>query len=199
MGRDSSVGIAKGWTVRGSNPGGDDIFRNCPDRSSGPLSLLYNGYRVFLEDKASWAWRWPPTPSSAEVKEKVELYLYSLFESSWSVVGWTLPIWYWYPWWDFEAVPSYYMEMDKTTRWLLGAVCLTVRPSSHLRLKHTKARPDTDTLPWTLHLILNVTCKYCLNRLVGSFLRFFCKLPSIRGTRLIVLMTSFICRSTGAR
>ena len=27
--------------------------------------------------KAVGAWRWPPTSSSAEVKEKVELYLYS--------------------------------------------------------------------------------------------------------------------------
>ena len=34
-GRDSSVGIATGmgWTVRGSNPGGGEIFRTCPDRS----------------------------------------------------------------------------------------------------------------------------------------------------------------------
>jgi hypothetical protein len=30
-----------------------------------------------------------PPPSSAEVRERVELYLYSLSEPSWSVVGWT--------------------------------------------------------------------------------------------------------------
>jgi len=36
-----------GWTVRGSNPGGGEIFRTCPDRPWGPSSLLYNGYRVF--------------------------------------------------------------------------------------------------------------------------------------------------------
>jgi len=36
-----------GWTVRGSNPGGGEIFRICPDRSWGPASLLYNGYRFF--------------------------------------------------------------------------------------------------------------------------------------------------------
>ena len=39
--------LAAGWAVRGSNPGGGKIFRPCPDRSWGPPSLLYNGYRVF--------------------------------------------------------------------------------------------------------------------------------------------------------
>jgi len=39
--------LATAWTVRGSNPSGDEIFRTCPDRPWGPPSLLYNGYRVF--------------------------------------------------------------------------------------------------------------------------------------------------------
>ena len=39
--------LATGWTVRGSNPSGGEIFRTCPDRPWGPPSLLYNGYRVF--------------------------------------------------------------------------------------------------------------------------------------------------------
>jgi hypothetical protein len=39
--------MPKGWTVRGSNPGGGEIFRTCPDRPWGPPSLLYNGYRIF--------------------------------------------------------------------------------------------------------------------------------------------------------
>ena len=39
--------LATGWTVRGSNPGGGEIFHTCPDRPWGPPSLLYNGYRVF--------------------------------------------------------------------------------------------------------------------------------------------------------
>jgi hypothetical protein len=43
----SLVGIATGWVVRGSNPGGDEIFRPCPDRPWDPSSLLYKGYRVF--------------------------------------------------------------------------------------------------------------------------------------------------------
>ena len=39
--------LATGWTVRGSNPGGVEIFRTCPDWPCGPPSLLYNEYRVF--------------------------------------------------------------------------------------------------------------------------------------------------------
>jgi hypothetical protein len=46
VGRDSSVGIATGWTVRGSNPGGGEIFLTRPDRPWGSPSLLYNRYRV---------------------------------------------------------------------------------------------------------------------------------------------------------
>ena len=39
--------LATGWTVRGSNPGGGEIFRTCPDWPWSPPTLLYNGYRVF--------------------------------------------------------------------------------------------------------------------------------------------------------
>jgi len=38
--------IATGWTVLGSNPGEDEIFRIRPDRPWCPPSLLYNGYRA---------------------------------------------------------------------------------------------------------------------------------------------------------
>jgi hypothetical protein len=38
-------------------------------------SLLYNAYQVFPRGKAAGVWRWPPTTSSAEVKERVELPL----------------------------------------------------------------------------------------------------------------------------
>jgi hypothetical protein len=73
VGRDRSVAqqLATGWTVRGSNPGGGEIIRTCPDRPWDPPNLLYNGYRVFSGGKAPGAWHWPPTPSSAEVKERV--------------------------------------------------------------------------------------------------------------------------------
>jgi hypothetical protein len=56
---------------------GGAIFRTRPYRPWGQPSLLYNGYRVIPGGKAIGAWRWTPTPSSAEVKERVELYFYS--------------------------------------------------------------------------------------------------------------------------
>ena len=58
----SVLRLATGFTDRWSVPGGGVIFRIRPDRSWGPLSLLYNGYRVFLGGIAAGAWRWPPTP-----------------------------------------------------------------------------------------------------------------------------------------
>ena len=48
--------LAPGWTVRGSNPGGGEIFRTRPDRPWGPPSLLYNGYRIFPRGKVAGAW-----------------------------------------------------------------------------------------------------------------------------------------------
>ena len=79
-GRDSSVGIATRYGLdgpEGSNPGGGDIFRTRPDRPWGPPNLLYNGYRVFPGGKAAGTWCWPPPPLfSAEVLNRVELYLY---------------------------------------------------------------------------------------------------------------------------
>jgi hypothetical protein len=78
----SVVGIAtgKGWTVRGSNPGGGEIFHTCPDRSWGPPSLLYNGYRVFPGGKERPGRDADPSPASSAVgHERVELYLYSLY------------------------------------------------------------------------------------------------------------------------
>jgi len=71
---------------------GGESFRTRPDRPCGPPSLLNNGYRVFPGSKAAGAWRWPPTPSSTEVNERVQLYLYSPSGTSWPVLGWTLTI-----------------------------------------------------------------------------------------------------------
>ena len=61
----SIVGIATGYGLGG--PGiesqwGGEIFRTCPDQPWGPPSLLYNGYRVFLELKSGWGATLTPHP-----------------------------------------------------------------------------------------------------------------------------------------
>ena len=56
---DIAFGIATSYGLDGpgSNQGGGEIFRNCPDRSWGPPILLYNGYLVFPGGKAAGEWR----------------------------------------------------------------------------------------------------------------------------------------------
>ena len=76
-----------GWTVGGSNPVGGDIFRTRSDRSWGQSSLLYNGYRFFPGVKRPGRGVELPPSSSAEVKERVQLYLYSTPESLWPLIG----------------------------------------------------------------------------------------------------------------
>jgi hypothetical protein len=94
VGRDSSVGIATPYSlgVPEIESRWGEIFRTHPDRPWGPPSFLYNGYRVVPGGKAAGAWRWLTTPSSAEVKERAELYLYSTSGPSWPVLGWTFPL-----------------------------------------------------------------------------------------------------------
>jgi hypothetical protein len=83
--------LATNWTIRGSNPGGGEIFRNIPDWPWGPPILLYSGYQVFFPrvKRPERGFDHPP-PSSADVKGRVELYLYSPSGPSWSVLGWIL-------------------------------------------------------------------------------------------------------------
>jgi len=65
---------------------GRDFPRSRPDRPWAPPNLLYSGYRVFHEGKTVGAWRWPPSSSSAEAKERVDctstpsLGLHGLFQ-----------------------------------------------------------------------------------------------------------------------
>jgi hypothetical protein len=69
-----------GWMVWGSNFGGGEIFRTCPDRPQGLLSLLYNGCRVFPgSEERPGRDADPSPPSSAVGHERVELYLYSTY------------------------------------------------------------------------------------------------------------------------
>jgi hypothetical protein len=92
------------WTVRGSNPDGGEILRTCPDRPWGPLSLLYNGYRVFPGGKVRPGRDADPSPpSSAKVKNRVELYPYSPQGPLWPTKGWNLPT---YPWNSFVTVTA---------------------------------------------------------------------------------------------
>jgi hypothetical protein len=62
--------MAAGWTVRGSNPGGGEIFRTRPDRPWGPPSLLYTGYRVFPVGKAAGRDVDHSPPPSTEVENE---------------------------------------------------------------------------------------------------------------------------------
>ena len=93
-GWDSVVCIATRYGLDGpgiESPCGRD-FLTLPDRPWGPPSLLYNEYRVsFPGVKRPGRGVDHPPPSSAEVKEKVELYLYFPSGPSWPVLGRTLP------------------------------------------------------------------------------------------------------------
>jgi hypothetical protein len=84
--------LATGWTVRGSNPGGGEIFRTRPSPPWSPPSLLYNGYRGFPEVKRPGRGVDHTPPSSAEVRGSVVLYVYSLSGPSWPVLGRPLPL-----------------------------------------------------------------------------------------------------------
>ena len=75
--------LATGWTVRGSNPAdreGDEIFRARLDWPCGIPRLPYNGYWVFLlQVKRLGNGVNHPPPSSAEVKERVDISLLPLW------------------------------------------------------------------------------------------------------------------------
>jgi hypothetical protein len=89
VGQDSSVGVANLYGLDDpeieSHRG--HCFHTSPDRPSGSPSFLYNGYRVFPVGKASGRGVDHSPPSSAEVKERVELYIHSPFGPSWPVLG----------------------------------------------------------------------------------------------------------------
>jgi hypothetical protein len=92
-GRDSVVGIATRYGLDG--PGLESQWwRDFPHPSRPPLGSTQPSIQwvpdLFPGGKEAGAWRWPPTPSSAEVKERVELYPYSPSGASWPVLGWTL-------------------------------------------------------------------------------------------------------------
>jgi hypothetical protein len=63
--------------------------------AGGPPSLVYNGYRFYFPGvKRPGRGVHHPSPPSAEVTERVQLYLYFPSGSPWLVLEWTLPF-YW--------------------------------------------------------------------------------------------------------
>jgi hypothetical protein len=86
MARDSVVDMA--YTVWDLNPGWGEISRTLPDRQRDPISILYSGYRGCFPGVERPGRRVDHAPSSiAEVKEKVELYVYSPSVPSRQVTG----------------------------------------------------------------------------------------------------------------
>jgi len=95
VGRDSSVDTATRYGLDG--PGIESRWgRDSPHPSRLALRPTQPPIQwapvLFPGGKAAGAWRWPPTLSCAEVKERVELYFYSPSGPSWPVLGWPLPL-----------------------------------------------------------------------------------------------------------
>jgi hypothetical protein len=93
-GRDNSVGVATryGLNGRGIESRWKRDFPYSSTAALGPTQPSIQWVPGLSRGKASGSWLWPPTPSSAEVKERVELYLYSTSRPSWPVLGWSLPL-----------------------------------------------------------------------------------------------------------
>ena len=71
MGRVVGIASGSGLDYPEIEPGGDEIFRTCPERPWGPPSLLYNGHRVFPGSKERLGRDADPsTPSSAVIKKE---------------------------------------------------------------------------------------------------------------------------------
>jgi hypothetical protein len=83
--------LAAGWRVRGSNTGRDRDFLHPSRPAMGPTQLSVKWVLgVFHGGNTAGEWLWSPTPSSTEVKERVELYVYSPAMPSWNVMEWNL-------------------------------------------------------------------------------------------------------------
>jgi hypothetical protein len=87
-GYSGQISTVKPQSENKKNPVVGEIFLTCPDRPWGPPNLLYNGYLLSCPRvKRKGRGVNHPLPSSAVVKERVELHLYSAFGASWPVLG----------------------------------------------------------------------------------------------------------------
>jgi hypothetical protein len=94
VGRDSSVGIATRYVLEGPRIESQQ-GEISPTVQTGPgthPASYTTGTGSFPMVKRPGRGVDHPPPSSAEVKERVELYIYSPSGPSWSVIGWTLPL-----------------------------------------------------------------------------------------------------------
>jgi hypothetical protein len=116
VGRDGSVGMTR-YGLDG--PGIESRWRRDfphPSRPAlGPTHLLNKGYRVFLRGRATGRGVYYPPPFSAEVKKRVEPYLYSPFEPSWPFLGKILAF----------LLPSHICTLTSVTWFLTTAVSLS--------------------------------------------------------------------------
>ena len=79
--------FATDWKARGSYTGTGEIIHTRPAWLWVPPSLLYNGYWVFhagVNQRARGVFH--PLPSSAEIRGRIELYLYSPSGPSWGEI-----------------------------------------------------------------------------------------------------------------
>jgi hypothetical protein len=144
-------------------PVGGEIFRSRPDRPWGPPSLLYNWYRVsFPGVKRSGRGVDHPPPSSAEVKERVELYLYSPSRPSWPVLGRTLPFYLFLP---LQGHKQLHLHVCSKGLWpgTPAARCTTLEFWHNLPffLVFTNLSNETEFLQKIITLIKQQPC-YCL-------------------------------------
>jgi hypothetical protein len=149
----SSVGIATGYELDGH--GIESQWRPDFPHPSRPALGPNPPPIQWVPGKAAGAWRWPPNPSSAEVKERVKLYFYSTSRSSWPVIRWTPPL----PLIRRTAVKS--LSFTKITIVVQVLLPLSVRKKQLLNcISGTLCltRPPT-TRPTTLHVCKTTGCQ----------------------------------------
>jgi hypothetical protein len=173
--------------VCGSNPGGGGSISILVQ--TGPTGPLYYGSQVFLMVK------WPgrgvdhPPSSSTEVKETVELCIYSDSGPSWCVVGWTVTntILHLYnsfllrhTTWHVHIVILYFFLENLRTIGLLNLIwiwwmynkwvhyCATIRRPTTDHIYTTQFGPQINTIAQSNSnpfLYIRSTCLMCFHRI----------------------------------